>query len=103
MQNELEFYLTPGCEITIRPRDAIMSSVRMEWTLEEFYSNGGQTAFVDRVASTLGIHPSRVKTIQIYEGSVIVNFFLVDELEEEIQVRASQQPEADAEEETEPV
>ena len=63
VQNELEFYLTPGCEITVKPRDAIMSSVRMEWTLEEFYANGGQTAFVDRVASTLGIHPSRVKTI----------------------------------------
>ena len=80
-----------------------MSSVRMEWTLEEFYANGGQTAFVDRVASTLGIHPSRVKTIQIYEGSVIVNFFLVDELEEEVQVRNNQQPEEDGADEIEPV
>lgn len=83
VQNELEFYLTPGCEITVRPRDAIMSSVRMEWTLAEFYASGGETAFADRVASVLGIHPSRVKTIQVYEGSVVVNFFLVEELEEE--------------------
>jgi hypothetical protein len=83
VQNELEFYLTPGCEITVRPRDAIMSSVRMEWTLAEFYASGGETAFADRVASVLGIHPSRVKTIQVYEGSVVVNFFLIEELEEE--------------------
>lgn len=101
VQNELEFYLTPDCEITVKPRDAIMSSVRMEWTLEEFYASGGETAFVDRVASTLGIHPSRVKTIQIYEGSVVVNFFLVEELEEELAQRGAEEGDTEETGETE--
>jgi len=35
--NILEFYLTPHCSLKIVPRNAIMSKVRMEWTVEEFY------------------------------------------------------------------
>jgi hypothetical protein len=31
--NWLEFYITPGCEINIKPLDAIVGAVRMQWTL----------------------------------------------------------------------
>jgi len=48
----------------------------MEWTLEEFYSDGGTTRFVDRLAASLGIDRSRIKTVAVYEGSVIVDFFI---------------------------
>lgn len=30
--NILEFVITPYCLIEVRPRDAIMTNVRMEWT-----------------------------------------------------------------------
>merc|ERR1719362_786808 len=63
IENFLEFYIKPGCEITIVPRDAIMTKVRMEWTLAEFYSNGGVTRFVDRMAASLGINANRIKTV----------------------------------------
>jgi hypothetical protein len=48
----------------------------MDWTLEEFYADGGTTRFVDRIAAVLGVHTSRIKTVAIYEGSVIVDFFI---------------------------
>ena len=48
--------------------------VRMEWSLTEFFSNGGTTTFADRVASSLGIHASDIKIVSVYEGSLVVNY-----------------------------
>ena len=76
IENFLEFYITPGCLIEIEPKDAIMTKVRMDWSLSEFYSNGGTTRFVDRLAASLGIAANRIKTVAIYEGSVIVDFVI---------------------------
>lgn len=57
IQNILQFYLSRNCMITIEPRNAIMTRVRLEWTLEEFYADGGTTRFVDRLSASLGINP----------------------------------------------
>lgn len=76
IENYLEFYITPGCLIEIEPKDSIMTKVRMDWSLSEFYSNGGTTRFVDRVAASLGIPSYRIKTVAVYEGSVIVDFII---------------------------
>ena len=51
-----------------------MTKVRMEWTLAEFYGNGGVTRFVDRLAASLGINANRIKTVAVYEGSTVVDF-----------------------------
>ena len=56
--NILEFYLTAGCKLEIKPRNAIQTLVRMEWTMEEFFADGGTTSFVDRLTGSLGIHAS---------------------------------------------
>ena len=74
VKNILEFYITPDCSLIIEPRNAIQSKVRMEWTLEEFYKDGGTTAFVDRLAASLGIHASTIKVVGVYEGSLIVDY-----------------------------
>jgi len=84
IKNFLEFYIDTGCEITVEPLDQIKTSVRLSWTLEEFYAEGGTTTFTDRVAASLGIPAWRVKTVAVYEGSVIVDFFILpDESEED--------------------
>lgn len=49
----------------------------MEWTMNEFFSNGGTTKFVDRVAGSLGIHASTIKVVSVYEGSVVLNYDIV--------------------------
>ena len=74
VKNILEFILTPGCEVLIKPVDAILCNVRLKWTMAEFYSSGGTTSFVDRVSAALGIHASQVKIVSVYEGSVIVDY-----------------------------
>lgn len=70
-----------------------MTKVRMEWTLAEFYADGGTTRFVDRMAAVLGIDVSQIKVVAVYEGSVIIDFFIeslysseedADEVEEEL-------------------
>lgn len=83
LANFLEFYISPGCEIKIKPRDAIQGLVRMDWTLEEFWASGGTSMFIHRMASILGIHPSRVYVLQVYLGSVINEFIITPELEED--------------------
>lgn len=74
VKNILEFYLTEGCTLQIAPRDAIQTMVRMEWTMDEFFNNGGTTKFIDRVAGSLGIHASTIKVVSVYEGSVVLNY-----------------------------
>jgi hypothetical protein len=76
IENFLEFYITSNCLIEIEPKDSIMTKVRMDWSLSEFYSDGGTTRFVDRMAASLGIAANRIKTVAIYEGSVIVDFVI---------------------------
>lgn len=83
VKNILEFYLTVGCTLTIAPRDAIQTLVRMEWTLDEFFKQGGTTKFVDRVAASLGIHASTIKVVSVYEGSVVAIYDIYPDDEEE--------------------
>lgn len=54
--NRLEFWMNPGCDLYIVPRDALMLGIRMEWTMDEFFADGGTTTFADRLAGILGIH-----------------------------------------------
>ena len=70
--NKFQFYITPGCLLSIKPLDAISSSVRMEWTLSQYYADGGSTTFSDRLASSLGIKPQDIKVVSVYQGSVVV-------------------------------
>jgi hypothetical protein len=74
VKNILEFYITPYCKIHIQPRNAIQTQVRMEWTIEDFYSNGGTTTLVDRISAVLGIHASQIKVVSVYEGSLVLNY-----------------------------
>jgi len=50
----------------------------MEWSMDSFFSNGGTTSFMDRVAGSLGIHASTVKIVSVYEGSLVVNYEVTD-------------------------
>lgn len=81
VENYLEFILTPWCEITVKPEDAILSNVRMQWTMDEFYASGGTTSFTDRVAAALGIHASQIKVVAVYKGSVVVEYLIEPDTE----------------------
>lgn len=72
----MQFWMTPGCRLSIIPRDAIMLGIRMEFTLNEFFAQGGVVTFADRMAAVLGIHAADIKVVSVYEGSTIVDFFV---------------------------
>lgn len=74
VDNYLEFYIEAGCDLQISPKDSIQAKVRMDWSMDEFFSNGGTTRFVDRLASSLGIDSYRIKVVSVYKGSVVVDF-----------------------------
>jgi len=77
--NYLDFWITPGCVVELRARDAIASSVRVEWTLDEFFADGGTSQFIDRLASVLGIDASRIRVLQVYEGSLVALFEILEQ------------------------
>lgn len=51
--------------------------------MNEFFSNGGTTAFIDRVAGSLGIHASTIKIVSVYEGSVVLNYDITPDEDED--------------------
>lgn len=51
----------------------------MNWTLSGFFADGGTTTFADRVAASLGIKPANIKVVSVYEGSVIVDFQIIED------------------------
>lgn len=96
VRNILEFYLDGTCEIHVQPRDAIQTKVRMEWTMDEFFDNGGTTAFIDRLCGSLGIHASTVKVVGVAAGSVQVEYEITPSPDEplslaQIQARQTEQ------------
>lgn len=83
VENFLEFYITTDCEIKIVPRDSISVAVRLDWTLAEFYADDGVDTFVDRMAAVLGVPASQIKVVAVYEGSVVIEYFVVTDPEDE--------------------
>jgi len=86
----MEFFITAGCEVEIVPKKAVMASVRMDWSLSDFYSDGGTSKFADRIASALGIHASRIKVVSVYEGSVAVNYHITADDTQSVATQISQ-------------
>lgn len=44
--------------------------------MDEFYADGGTVKFADRISAVLGIHASTIKVVAVYKGSVIIDFFI---------------------------
>lgn len=61
-----------------------MLGIRLEFTLEQFFADGGIVSFADRMAAVLGIHAADIKVVSVYEGSTIVEFQIVQRDSEEV-------------------
>lgn len=80
LENILEFYVdAKDCMVEIKAKAAIRANVRLEWSFSEFFADGGTTRFVDRMAAALGIHASNIKTVSVYEGSLIINYIIIND------------------------
>jgi hypothetical protein len=94
VENIMEFYITADCQLEVAPRNAIQTMVRMEWTMDAFFDNGGTTQFIDRVAGSLGIHASTVKIVSVYEGSLVVNYGVENDDPDQLAATKEKQTEA---------
>jgi hypothetical protein len=50
----------------------------MEWSVKDFFASGGTTMFIDRLSASLGIHASTIKMVSVYEGSLVVNYEVIE-------------------------
>lgn len=76
VENVLEFTITDNCKLWTEGDASIYGMVEIKWSFDEFFSNGGNTKFEDRLASSLGIHSSRIKIVGATIGSTIVHYFI---------------------------
>lgn len=60
-----------------------MLAIRLEWTTKEFFEADGVAKFTDRMAAVLGIHKADLKVVQVFEGSVIIEFQIFAEEDDE--------------------
>ncbi len=69
--------MTPNCSIWIEGVDVIQTNVRLNWTLNGFKENGGTNRFKENLANSLGIKLTFIQILSVREGSVIVDFQIV--------------------------
>ena len=48
--------------------------------MKEFEADGGLKKFTERIASTLDVPAWRIKPIDVYEGSVIIEFLVLPDI-----------------------
>lgn len=85
-QNILEFYIIPGCDIYIKPLNAIQLGVRLDFDFDTFFEQGGVTTFIDNMAAVLGVHKADLKVVEVYEGSVIIDFKVIENFFAEVPI-----------------
>jgi hypothetical protein len=83
MDKILEFYLEAGCQVKISDVQAIQTAVRLDIDIDSFFSGGGITSFTDNIAGALGIHASNIKVVSVYEGSVVVDYYIIADADDE--------------------
>jgi len=60
--------------------NSIQLGVRLDFSFDTFFEQGGVTSFVDNMAAVLGVHKADIKVVSVYEGSVIVDFEVIENL-----------------------
>lgn len=63
--------------------------------MEAFFADGGTTNFIDRLTGSLGIHASNVKIVSVYEGSLIINYEISADDDEDTDALAAIQEKQD--------
>jgi len=80
VQNTLEFYITnsPNCEIFLNSVNSIQLSLRLNLTVEEFYSKDSANSLVYNIAAVLGIPPEQIRITGVRKGSAIIEMQILE-------------------------
>jgi hypothetical protein len=55
-------------------KEVIECSIRLDTTLAEFESTGGQSGFISTLSTGMGIDTSFIEITDVREGSVIIDY-----------------------------
>ena len=66
------------CVLKVRTIDAVRITMHLEVSIEDFFKNSGETAFIDKISTFLHIDMSTIRIAKILAGSTYVNYFIVD-------------------------
>jgi hypothetical protein len=78
LQRRLTFVVKSTDIVRIITTNAVHVSLALDSTVTEFYDSGGEGTFVDRVAYLLGIDPARIVVVDVRQGSVLIDFAVLD-------------------------
>ena len=95
VENILEFTLTHGCVIILKPINTLQLTTRLDVSVADFFSANTQLSIRDKLALSIGVNPSRIKVVGFSIGSVIVQFEILTDpadssLSEEEQIQQLQ-------------
>ena len=72
------------CLVRVSLTNSIQLTARFEMDINDFYSIGGETLFIDRMCAILDIEDtSRLKIVGIYQGSVEVKAYIEEQADDE--------------------
>ena len=76
--NVLRLYVSgeSWCRVRAETVNAIMVTLRLEVSVHDFFTGGGQLTFIDRVSAVLGIPTYRVRIAGVSEGSTVLSAFI---------------------------
>lgn len=70
---------SPSCEVEVKILNTVKVALILDVDVFDFYKDIGESKFVDRVASVLNIHPSRIKIVGVTQGSTILDFVILED------------------------
>ena len=82
VENTLDFYLTndENCILTFKTVNSIRISLRLNMSVEDFYSKGSSNQLIYNIAAVLGIPPELIRITGILKGSAIVKTQILEEI-----------------------
>ena len=67
----------PKCILKVRTIDSVRLNLKLNVTVEDFYSNDAQTTFIDKISTFLGIDMSNIRIAVVGTSSNSVNLALI--------------------------
>jgi hypothetical protein len=66
-----------NCQVRVTLNSNVQITARLMVPIATFFDNGGVTTFLDRMCAFLNITTDRMKVVGVYEGSTIVDFYVI--------------------------
>ena len=74
-KSRLQFYITPGCTLSVKSIYAMQGTIKLADDPSEFITQGYVPTFQTNMGTLLGLDANFIEVYTVQEGSTIVEFF----------------------------